>query len=228
MSDLLKQAQDLLKMCQENPTQAQELAKTQSGTADPKSLIKSELNQTFTPKFYTTEKAEALNKAAKMAKQYGGLAASESKKVSKDGNLNMAEKGSKSKHDRCVEHVEHNSPGVKNPHAVCVAEGVRPASWKKNEDSYNSVMKEEFSPRFNKAAYDASKGKPKIVANNVIKPSDVKDMGHSDFMVSHKAAMQRPAPVPTKNPPTPTAAAPKAASKPGAFTRAWFTGRKKK
>ena len=44
--------------------------------------------------------------------------------------LNKAEK---SKHDRCVEHVKENSPGVSNPHAVCVAEGVRPASWSKCE-----------------------------------------------------------------------------------------------
>lgn len=38
------------------------------------------------------------------------------------------------KHARCVEHVKQNSPGVSNPHAVCVAEGVRPGNWKKSED----------------------------------------------------------------------------------------------
>jgi len=38
------------------------------------------------------------------------------------------------KHDRCVEHVKENSPEVKNPHAVCVAEGVRPSKWGKSED----------------------------------------------------------------------------------------------
>jgi hypothetical protein len=42
-------------------------------------------------------------------------------------------KSEKSKHDRCVEHVEANSPEVKNAHAVCVAEGVKPAKWEKSE-----------------------------------------------------------------------------------------------
>lgn len=37
------------------------------------------------------------------------------------------------KHDRCVEHVKENSPEVKNPHAVCVAEGVKPSKWNKSE-----------------------------------------------------------------------------------------------
>lgn len=44
------------------------------------------------------------------------------------------EKAEKTKHDRCVEHVMENSPEVKNPHAVCVAQGVKPASWGKSED----------------------------------------------------------------------------------------------
>jgi len=43
-------------------------------------------------------------------------------------------KASESKHDRCVEHVKENSPEVKNPHAVCVAEGVKPAKWGKGEE----------------------------------------------------------------------------------------------
>ena len=38
-----------------------------------------------------------------------------------------------SKHDRCVKDVERNSPGVGNAHAVCVAEGVKPAKWGKSE-----------------------------------------------------------------------------------------------
>lgn len=42
-------------------------------------------------------------------------------------------KAEKSKHDRCVEHVEANSPGVRNAHAVCVAEGVKPSNWGKAE-----------------------------------------------------------------------------------------------
>ena len=42
-------------------------------------------------------------------------------------------KKAESKHDRCAEHVKENSPEVKNPHAVCVAEGVKPAAWKKSE-----------------------------------------------------------------------------------------------
>ncbi|CAK0741424.1 hypothetical protein CCP1ISM_130005 [Azospirillaceae bacterium] len=40
---------------------------------------------------------------------------------------------SETKHDRCVEHVKENSPGVENPHAVCVAQGVKPSAWKKSE-----------------------------------------------------------------------------------------------
>jgi len=39
-----------------------------------------------------------------------------------------------SKHDRCVADVKENSPDVKNPHAVCVAEGVKPAKWGKSEE----------------------------------------------------------------------------------------------
>lgn len=38
-----------------------------------------------------------------------------------------------SKHDRCVKDVERNSPDVKNAHAVCVAEGVKPEKWGKSE-----------------------------------------------------------------------------------------------
>jgi hypothetical protein len=37
------------------------------------------------------------------------------------------------KHSRCVEDVKRNSPDVKNPHAVCVAEGVKPGNWGKSE-----------------------------------------------------------------------------------------------
>lgn len=40
---------------------------------------------------------------------------------------------SESKHDRCVKDVERNSPDVTNAHAVCVAEGVKPAKWNKSE-----------------------------------------------------------------------------------------------
>ena len=47
----------------------------------------------------------------------------------KNSSLAKAE----SKHDRCVKDVEQNSPGVKNAHAVCVAEGVKPAKWEKSE-----------------------------------------------------------------------------------------------
>lgn len=42
-------------------------------------------------------------------------------------------KKAESKHDRCVKDVERNSPDVKNAHAVCVAEGVKPAKWGKSE-----------------------------------------------------------------------------------------------
>ena len=51
------------------------------------------------------------------------------------------DKGGKSKHDRCVEHVKENSPGVTNPHAVCVAEGVRPAKWKKSKEEKDNLVK---------------------------------------------------------------------------------------
>lgn len=36
-----------------------------------------------------------------------------------------------SKHDRCARKVKEKSPDVKDPHAVCVAAGVRPEKWKK-------------------------------------------------------------------------------------------------
>ena len=54
-------------------------------------------------------------------------------------------KAEKSKHDRCVEHVKENSPGVNNPHAVCVAEGVKPASWNKSEEKL-ALIKSGMSP----------------------------------------------------------------------------------
>ena len=54
-------------------------------------------------------------------------------------------KAEKSKHDRCVEHVKENSPEVSNPHAVCVAEGVKPASWNKSEMKHK-LIKEGLSP----------------------------------------------------------------------------------
>jgi hypothetical protein len=55
----------------------------------------------------------------------------QTKQMTKDEYLGKP--GAESKHDRCVEHVKENSPGVKNPHAACVAVGVRPAAWKKGE-----------------------------------------------------------------------------------------------
>lgn len=54
------------------------------------------------------------------------------KKCEGCGEIYKAE--GESKHDRCVRHVKENSPGVDNPHAVCVAEGVRPAAWGKSEE----------------------------------------------------------------------------------------------
>jgi len=36
-----------------------------------------------------------------------------------------------SKHDRCTRKVKEKSPDVKDPHAVCVAAGVKPEKWKK-------------------------------------------------------------------------------------------------
>ena len=50
-------------------------------------------------------------------------------------------KGGKTKHDRCVEGVKENSPEVTNPHAVCVAAGVRPAKWKKSLKEKQELIK---------------------------------------------------------------------------------------
>lgn len=81
-------------------------------------------------------------------------------------NLEVLLKG-ETKHDRCVEHVKENSPEVKNPHAVCVAEGVKPEKWKKNEltkyETSNSKKlgyklseagKEEIAPEKSDHAFD--------------------------------------------------------------------------
>lgn len=54
------------------------------------------------------------------------------------------QKAEKSKHDRCVEHVKENSPEVKNPHAVCVAEGVKPAKWGKAEGTDENEIGTSF------------------------------------------------------------------------------------
>lgn len=43
-------------------------------------------------------------------------------------------KGGKTKHDRCVEGVREGGTAA-NPHAVCVAAGVRPAKWNKANKS---------------------------------------------------------------------------------------------
>jgi hypothetical protein len=48
-----------------------------------------------------------------------------------------------SKHDRCVERVESNSPDVRNAHAVCVAEGIKPSSWKKSELEKATIKQKE-------------------------------------------------------------------------------------
>jgi hypothetical protein len=42
----------------------------------------------------------------------------------KEGHKLMVKSDGKTKHDRCVEHVEENSPEVSNPHAVCSSVGV--------------------------------------------------------------------------------------------------------
>jgi hypothetical protein len=57
------------------------------------------------------------------------LVLKKAKELYKASSLSKAE----SKHDRCVKDVERNSPGVTNAHAVCVAEGVKPAKWNKSE-----------------------------------------------------------------------------------------------
>lgn len=59
--------------------------------------------------------------------------------------------GKESKHDRCVEHVKENSPEVKNPHAVCVAQGVKPASWSKSEQDVTppDEVQEQIAPESN-------------------------------------------------------------------------------
>lgn len=50
----------------------------------------------------------------------------------------------KSKHDRCAEKVKAKNPNIDNPHAVCVAAGVRPASWKKSDKEPRELIK--FGP----------------------------------------------------------------------------------
>ena len=73
----------------------------------------------------------AKEKASHMVKSQSGMhtvvykSAAFEKSEDQANDLNKAE----SKHDRCVKDVERNSPEVKNAHAVCVAEGVKPAKW---------------------------------------------------------------------------------------------------
>lgn len=74
------------------------------------------------------------------------------------------------KHDRCVEHVKENSPEVKNAHAVCVAEGVKPEKWKKSElekgetenkkspSSSVGKQKEEVRPEASDKAFNVKSG----------------------------------------------------------------------
>lgn len=55
------------------------------------------------------------------------------------GEPNMT-KG-ETKHDRCAREVAAKNPDVKNPHAVCVAEGIRPEKWGKSHDEHISLAK---------------------------------------------------------------------------------------
>ena len=56
-------------------------------------------------------------------------------------------KGKETKHDRCVAEVSKD-PKIDNPHAVCVAAGVEPESWKKSmPKSLNDMKKEEVDKR---------------------------------------------------------------------------------
>lgn len=82
-----------------------------------------------------------------------GYGKSSAKKIAGDINskyvhhyAHKAEKG-ETKHDRCVREVKQNSPEVKNPHAVCVAEGVKPSNWKKSE-SVEKALTENWIPHF--------------------------------------------------------------------------------
>ncbi len=50
-------------------------------------------------------------------------------------------KGSKTKHDRCVEGVKESNSGVDNPHAVCVSQGVKPSNWKKSKNEECELIK---------------------------------------------------------------------------------------
>jgi len=71
------------------------------------------------------------------------------------------EKG-ETKHDRCVEHVEENSPGVTNPHAVCVAEGVRPGKWKKSELEKHGLSPEQMKAKLAKHGLSPEEIKSKL------------------------------------------------------------------
>ncbi len=84
--------------------------------------------------------------------------------------------GSKSKHDSCVEHVKENSPEVKNPHAVCVAEGIEPAKWEKSEkiaepkaenaESVKSGSSQEADARLQEQKAPADNPKEQVEGNN--------------------------------------------------------------
>jgi hypothetical protein len=52
----------------------------------------------------------------------------------KEGHKLMAKSGSESKFKRCMEDVKENSPEVKSPAGVCVAEGVKPSQQKMESD----------------------------------------------------------------------------------------------
>ncbi len=78
----------------------------------------------------------AKEKASHMVKSQSGMhtVMYKTAAIEKSEPENDLKKAEESKHDRCVKDVERNSPEVKNPHAVCVAEGVKPAKWKKSEN----------------------------------------------------------------------------------------------
>lgn len=56
-------------------------------------------------------------------------------------------KGGETKHDRCVEHIKAKSPNIENPHAACVAVGVRPAKWGKSVEKMDEREKDKYRER---------------------------------------------------------------------------------
>ena len=107
------------------------------------------------------------------------------------------------KHDRCVEEVSQD-PSIKNPHAVCVAAGVKPEKWKKSEE-FNMDKKQALETA--KALLKAAQEDPKKFEEE-LKKASAAPMPAPATSTTAPASMPKPKAPKMPPPPKPSVQAP--------------------